>query len=561
MKLKKYIISLVFLLLVGTLPSCVDIFNENLLEQTPEQDLDFDKIFSDYEQFRKYADYSYSYMPCHLGRMWNSLNCAISDEAEGLGVNTCSSVFNNGSWSGATIKMDGSPSSNAALELGELWKKLYAGIHQVNVTLDNMDKVTNYPSEEVKTRIRGEMYFLRGYLYFELIKRWGGVPIFDKSLNLKTDQLDIPRNSYDECVAFIVKDCDQAASLLAPIVAIENGRATQGAALALKSRTLLYAARPLNNPENKREKWQAASDAAKAVIELNKYSLYPDYVNMFFEPVCSEIIMNRPRAKINFEQGHTDNSNFLVRFIVPQGYNGWMGTAVTQTFVDMYEDNKGYPITDNIHSNYNPNDPYINRDPRFNMTILYNNRFWYDRNMEFYVNGRDWGETYNNPFSYGIAKFWKEAHQRYKSTSVYLNYVVFRYAEILLNYAEAQNELNGPNDEVRNATTELRARVGQVPIPTDISSSKETMRERIKNERAIEFCFEEQRWYDVISWNEGEKYFNKTITAMRINKVGSGFTYQVYDYEKRVFKNYMHRYPIPNEEIYKSQYLEQNPLW
>jgi hypothetical protein len=561
MKLKKYIISLVFLLLMGTLPSCVDIFNENLLEQTPEQDLDFEKIFSDYEQFKKFADYSYSYMPCHLGRMWNSLNCTISDEAEGLGVNTCSTVFNNGSWSGATIKMDGTPSSNAALELGELWKKLYAGIHQVNVTLDNMDRVTNFPSEEVKNRIRGEMYFLRGYLYFELIKRWGGVPIFDKSLNLKTDQLDIPRNSYDDCVAFIVKDCDEAARLLAPIAVIENGRATQGAALALKSRTLLYAARPLNNPENKIEKWQAASDAARAVIDLNKYTLYPDYVNMFFEPVCSEIIMNRPRTKINFEQGHTDNSNFLVRFIVPQGYNGWMGTAVTQTFVDMYEDNKGYPITDNVHSNYNPNYPYINRDPRFNKTILYNNRFWYDRNMEFYVNGRDWGETYNNPFSYGIAKFWKEAHQRYKSTSVYLNYVVFRYAEILLNYAEAQNELNGPNDEVRNATTELRGRVGQVPIPTDISSTKETMRERIKNERAIEFCFEEQRWYDVISWGEGVKYFDKTITAMRITKVGSTFTYQIYDYEKRVFKNHMHRYPIPYEEIYKSQYLEQNPEW
>ncbi len=558
--MKKFIIALAFFLSILTMPSCVDIFNENLLEQTPEQDLTFDKIFTDYEQFKKYADYSYSYMPCHLGRMWNSLNCAISDEAEGLGVNQCSTVFNNGSWNGATVAMDGTPSSNAALELGELWKKLYAGIRQVNVSLDNMDKVTNFPSTEIKNRYRGEMLFLRGYFYFELIKRWGGVPIFDKSVDLKTDNLDLPRSSYDECVVFIVKDCDEAAGLLAPIQSIDNGRATQGSALALKSRTLLYAARPLNNPLNNPEKWQAASDAAKAVMDLNQYTLYSDYVNMFFQPICSEIIMNRPRPALNFEQGATDNSNFLVRFIVPQGYNGWMGTAVTQNFVDMYEDSKGYPITD-AKTNYDPNNPYLNRDPRFNMTILYNNRSWYDRNMEFYVNGRDWGETYNNPFSYGIAKFWKESHQRYHNTTEYLNYIVFRYAEILLNYAEAQNELNGPNDAVREATSEVRARVGQVPIPVDISTTKETMRERIKNERAIEFCFEEQRWYDVLSWDEGVKYFNRTITAMRINKVGTAFTYKIYDYENRVFKSYMHRYPLPNVEIYKSKYLIQNEGW
>ena len=555
------IILFAVILLLGFLPvSCVDIFNEELLEQKPEQDLDFDKVFTDYEQYRKFADYAYSYMPAHLGRMWNSLNCAISDEAEGLGVNQSSTVFNNGSWSGATIALDGTPASNAAFELGDMWRRLYAGIRQANMALDYIDKVQNFPSEVVKQQYKGEMLFVRSFLYFELIKRWGGVPIFDKAVELNTDELDLPRSTYDECVDFIVEGCDTAAALLAPINGIENGRATQGAALALKSRTLLYAARPLNNPENDIEKWKKAADAAKAVIDLNRYSLYSDYVNLFFEPVTSEIILNRPRPAINFEQGHTDNSNFLVRFIVPQGYNGWMGTAVTQNFVDLYEDNQGYPIA-HPRSNYNPADPYINRDPRFHMTILYNNRFWYDRNMEFQVNGRDWGETYNNPFSYGIAKFWKESHQRYKGTRQYLNYILFRYAEILLNYAEARNEVHGPDAEVRTALTELRARVGQVPVPEEISDTREKMRERIKNERAIEFSFEEHRWYDVISWKEGVKYFNAPITAMRITRSGSTYTYQVYEYENRVFRDYMHRYPIPYQEIYKSQYLEQNPGW
>jgi hypothetical protein len=551
---------------MGALTSCVDIFNEQLLEQTPEQDLDFEKVFSDYEQFRKYADYTYAYMPCHLGRMWNSLNCAISDEAEGLGLNNCSTVFNNGAWSGATITVGSTIESNAALELGDLWKKLYAGIRQANMALDNMDRIKNYPSATVKERIRGELYFIRAYLYFELIKRWGGVPVFDKSLNINTDVLDKPRDSYDYCVQFIVSDCDRAAGILAPIENIENGRATQGAALALKSRTLLYAARKLNNPDEQVEKWQAAAAAAKAVINLQKYSLHNDYVNLFFEPVCNEIILNRPRPAMNFEQGHTDNSNFLVRFIVPEGYNGWMGTGVTQNLVDMFEDNLGYPIHDTSNSNYNPAKPYENRDPRFHMTILYNDRTWHDRKMEFYRNGRDYGSNYTNPLGYGIAKFWKESHQRYQRTTTYLNYIVFRYAEILLNFAEAQNEAGGPESSldglsVREALSQVRGRVGQVPVPVAISSTKETMRERIKNERAVELCFEEQRWYDVISWHEGIKYFDSTIRGMKIEKEGNTFTYKVYDYEKRIFKEHMHRYPVPNEEIYKSQYLEQNPGW
>jgi hypothetical protein len=566
MKLRDHLLILACsLLLTGATTSCLNLFDDRLLEQTPEQDLDFDKIFSDYEQFRKFADYAYSYMPCHLGRMWNSLNCALSDEAEGLGINQCSSVFNNGAWSGATVALNGTVESNVAFELGELWKKLYLGIRQVNLSLDQMDRVSNYPSEEVKRRIRGEMYFLRAFLYFELVKRWGGVPLFDKAVDINSDELDKPRASYDDCVRFIVTDCDAAAALLAPIAAIENGRATQGAALALKSRTLLYAARKLNNPGESVEKWQAAAEAAKAVIDLQRYSLHASYSGLFFEPVCDEIIMNRPRPAMNFEQGHTDNSNFLVRFIVPQGYNGWMGTAVTQNLVDMFEDRLGYPITD-PRTVYNAASPYENRDPRFHAAILYNNRYWYDRNMEFYQNGRDYGETYTNPFGYCIAKFWKESHQRYKGTTTYLNYIVFRYAEILLNFAEAQNEVGGPESSygglsVREALTTLRARVGQPPVIVDLSSTRETMRERINNERAVELCFEEHRWYDVISRHEGVKYFNAPIYAMRIKKESVGFSYEVYRYEDRIFKEHMHRYPLPNEEIYKSKYLIQNEGW
>lgn len=148
-----------------------------------------------------------------------------------------------------------------------------------------------------------------------------------------------------------------------------------------------------------------------------------------------------------------------------------------------------------------------------------------------------------------------------------MNYIFFRYGEILLNFAEAQNEVGGPESSleglsVREVLTELRARVGQVPIPEDISDSRESMRERIYNERAVELCFEEHRWYDVLSWHKGVEYFNKDIYGIRAVKNADGsFTYSREKYESATFKEHMHLYPIPNNEVYKSAVLEQNPGW
>ncbi|MCK9507403.1 MAG: RagB/SusD family nutrient uptake outer membrane protein [Pigmentiphaga sp.] len=541
------------------------------MNQAPEQELDFEKVFTDYQQFRQFMDYCYLYMPGHLGRLWNAMVAELSDEAEGLGINTCSPVFNNGAWSGASIEF-GTPQGNARRELEQMWIDLFKGIRQVNMVIANIDLVKNFPSQEIHDRSLGEAHFIRAFLYFELAKRWGGVPIFDKALELGVDDLDIERSTYDATIDFIVQDCETASSLLSDEYAeSETGRATVGAALALRSRVLLYAARTLNNPDNDLSKWTAAAEAAADVINLNKYSLDPDYVNLFFRSnLGTEIIMNRPRTKLNFEQGHTDNSNILVRFIVPEGYNGWMGTAVTQNFVDLYEDSNGYPINHPL-SNYNPNNPYANRDPRLKMTVLYNDRFWYDRNTEFYVGGRDYGSSLVNPIGYSIAKFWPEAHQRYKGTSTYLNYIFFRYAEVLLNYAEAVNEIKGPDMApdgfsltARAAINLIRARVAQVPVPLAISSNKEDMRERIRNERAIELCFEEHRWYDVLSWKKGVELFGEgnPIKGMKITKnADNSFSYEPYVYEKRVFLEHMHRYPIPNSEIYKSDKLKQNPDW
>lgn len=559
----KFLIIAVFALLVN---SC-NVFDPAQLEElSPKEDLNEEKIFSEYGLFRQYADHTYSYMPGHLGRMWSALVSSMSDESRSDGSTT---IFNTGAWNG-NIKTD------AQAELNNMWRNMYFGIRKANKIIENIDKVQDFPSDDIKQRYLGEAYFLRAFFHFELVRRWGGIPIVDHTLKLGEEDIDMERNTYDECVDFIVQDCERAAELLPVKYAdADNGRATKGASMALKSKVLLYAARPLHNPTNDVEKWKSAARAAKDVIDLNLYSLNPNYVEMFFEPTSDEVILNRPRRRLNFEQGHTSGTggqaSIWVRFMATQGYQGWGGDMVTQNMVDKFEDKDGFPIE--MSSIYNDQDPYSDRDPRLDMTILRNDRYWYNRNVEFWVSedgrevGRDKGTTHVNVLGYVICKFWPESHQRYQGTSTYLNYTFFRYGEILLSFAEAQNEVGGPESNldglsVRTVLTELRDRVGHVPIPISISDTKEKMRDRIKNERAVELCFEEHRWYDVISWHDGVKEFTKDIYGIRIVKKSDGtFEYSRQFYQTPKFEEHMHLYPIPDDEIFKSKKLVQNPGW
>lgn len=545
--------------------SCTDLFNPDQLNMAPAENLNETKIFTDYNLFRQYADHTYSYMPAHLGRLWDGLVSELGDEARGNGVGKATPPFNTGAWGGGK-------NDPAAAEVATMWNELYIGIRKVNMCLNNIDKVTNFP-EGIKERYTGELHFLRGFFYFELIKRWGGVPIVPQDVDLNAN-LDLPRESYEKCVEYIVEDCDAAAAILPKKHAdYDNGRATKGAALALKSRTLLYAARPLHNPTDDVTKWEAAAKAAKDVIDLNVYKLHPEYEKLFFEPVCDEVILNRPRTKIYGQWGHTNGSKFVGRFYMTQRYeNGWCQNFVTQNMVDKFEDKKGYPI-DHEKTIYDKNNPYANRDPRLDKCILRDGRKWAGNDTEFWMDhegkpGLDKGTSAVNRLGYSCIKFWPEDFKQYGGSTTYLNYIFFRYAEILLNFAEAQNEAGGPESNldglsVRKVLTELRGRVGQVPVPADISNTKDAMRKRIWNERAVELCFEEHRWYDVISWHKGVEFFDEQkIYGMNITKNADGTkTYQTFEYQDPTFKEHMHLYPIPYDEVYKSQVLKQNPEW
>lgn len=570
--MKNYkIYTIVFLLSVCS-TSC-----KKYLDRTPGVALDDDKVFADPVQAARFADNAYNYLINDYVRFndHRGSTSQASDEAVSGNSEFTVTTLNRG------LYHDHSTSASLN-DMRDVWAREYAGIAITNKMLDRIGTVPTaaiFPS----TRVEGEMYFLRAFFYFELTKRFGGVPIMNKVYEVN-DDINLPRNSYDECVNFMLADLEKAVTLLgndADYGASNYGRATKGAALALKARVLLYAASPLNNPTGDKQKWRAAADAAKAVIDLNLYSLQATYDNLLNVPQSTEYIMIRVR-------GPRAIDGIFADYAMSPGSGGAQGQMnPTQNHVDMYEAVKkdatgkiisSAPIND-PNSGYTLQNPYANRDPRFYANILYNGAPWQGKQIETWsqtaANGTiTYGKDYNatnitfTATRYYCKKYWPEVYVRLGGTSgtALLNYVFFRYAEILLNYAEALNEAGGttPDADVYAKINEIRARVGMPGLPAGLDQT--AMREAVRHERAIELAFEDHRWYDIMRWKNGPELIAKPVYGMNVVKNTNGtFTYTpvlLGNNFQKVYFDYMHRYPIPKQEIYKSKgVLVQNPGW
>lgn len=435
-------------------------------------------------------------------------------------------------------------------DIRDIWSRAYSGIRVANVMLIKMGQVP-WTSSQNPTRIKGEMHFIRAFLYFELIKRFGGVPLIDKYYEVN-DDIDLPRNTYDECVAFILKDLDAAEILPQDYDNANYGRATLGAARALKSRVLLYAASKLNNDANDKTKWAAAAAAAKQVMDMNLYSLqgtYSDILNVATSPEYIMIKIRGPRV---------NSENKIVDFSQSPGSGAISGSMnPTQNHVDLYEMKNGKAITDPT-SGYNPQAPYTNRDPRLGFNVLYNDQPWQGRRLQMWDGGRDYLST-NTIYTatrYYCRKYWPEPYIRNVTGTALLNYIYFRYAEVLLNYAEAQNEAVGPDQSVYDAINLIRARgrndaavpaaekVDMPALPTGLTQDQ--MRTRIRNERAVELAFEDHRWYDIMRWKAGPDIVAKPVYGMNVVRNANGtFTYNpvlLPNTFQKVFLDHMHRY-------------------
>jgi len=565
MKILKYKLILLVLITVSFLWAC----KKDFLERTPGVALSEEAVFADPILSAQFADRAYTFLVDDYVRFdtHRGASSQASDEAVSGTANGSIRYLNQG------LFHDHSDRVAAINDIRDIWSRAYAGIRQANVMITKMPTVP-WTAVQDPTRIKGEMHFVRAFLYFELIKRFGGVPIIDRAFEVN-ENLDLPRNTYQECLTFILADLAAAESLPQEYDNANYGRATLGAARALKSRVLLYAASKLNNDADDKAKWAAAAQAAKEVMDMNLYSLQSTYSDILNVASSPEYIMMKIRGpRLNSE-------NKIVDFSQSPGSGAISGSMnPTQNHVDLYEMKNGKAITDPT-SGYNPQAPYANRDPRLGFNVLYNDQAWQGRKLEMWYTettnasgqkittySRDWNAT--NPIytatRYYCRKYWPEPYIRNVTGTALLNYVYFRYAEILLNYAEAQNEAVGPDASVYNAINEIRSRaeVAMPNLPTGLTQAQ--MRDRIRNERAVELAFEDHRWYDIMRWKAGPAIVAQPVYGMNILKNANGsFTYNrvlLPNTFQKVFLDHMHRYPIPRSEINKSNnILLQNPGW
>lgn len=463
------------------------------------------------------------------------------------------------------------------------WNTPYTCIARVNTFLANVDK--GPLSEGRKTLAKAEARFLRAYYYFHLVRTHGGVPLIGDKVYTLTDDFKMARNSFEECVNYVVKEMEEVAAVLpAEQLGGEYGRPTSGAALAVKAKMLLVAASPLFNEGNlgqtaeqkkllgyeaaSGQRWKLAADAFKAVIDLGRYELIEEgsrpgngFYTTFIQRKNNEHIFQIMQA----------NNRTFENLLLPTTRGGQSYSFPTQQLVDAFPMANGKTIGE-AGSGYDASKPYVGRDPRFYFTILYNGAPW----LLNTTNKKDPVWLYKDAPQDGLGTnssatrtgyLWRKMMDENAGGSYGVTpsrcLTPIRYAEILLNYAEALNEFSGPVPEVYSAVEAIRRRAGLNPYQLPQALTKESMRDAIRNERRVELALEEgHRFFDLLRWKTFDQLVNGDMHGMRVIKNGNTFTYEPFVFEKRTFRNpQMYFMPIPQSEINKSLELIQNPGW
>jgi len=515
------------------------------------------------------------------------------------------------------------------------WNVMYRRIRAANSALENL-VIATFDDNDLKDRLRGEVHFLRGYYYQQLLRTYGGVPLITKTYGLGEDY-SIERSSFSDIVNFIVAECDSAAVLLDGRT-MDKGRASRAAALALKSRILLYAASDLydnataaskspdvigafSKPEligytsgDRPTRWQAAKDAAKAVLDEGGggYKLDLSAPASKDEAIANYISISMgggskapgvdaaAHVELLFERDfNTDLDEFGGVYVGlsngPNGYHNWAGNSPIQELVDDYEmmDGTKFDWNDPVKKAH----PYENRDPRFYASILYDGSGWKPRDLisgdvdpanqiqtgQYQVGagmipGLDTRqsaiENWNGSWTgYYMRKFIDPNPALVDNTTrAVVPWPFFRYTEAVFNYAEACIEL-GQDDEAKTWLNKIRFRAG-MPALTETGDA---LRQRYRNERRIEMAYEEQRYYDARRWMIGPLLGRKTVYVTVEGKLNAGqtapvpyrhdetiYTYsyiptEVNSLENRQWADKMYFRPIGRDEINRNSKLVQNP--
>ncbi|MEX0685107.1 MAG: RagB/SusD family nutrient uptake outer membrane protein [Balneolales bacterium] len=639
MKRLKYI--LICSLLV-TLGGCLQ-DADNLLDKEDLDDIYHEDVFNNAEHANWFLTSLYKDMPqgffvfSEAGFLGNAVDegnpKANWDNAYRMGL---------GDWGPTRMPLNENP-----------WNKYYGAIRAANLFLENADNIPDsgepFVDENVRQRMKGEATFLRALYYAELIKYYGGVPIIDRAL-IPTDEGELfkERANYDELVDFIVSEAQKAAEMLPHEYSSssEFGRATKGAAWALISRVRLHAASSLFNDPSQQEspwagaydpqKWEIAAEAARDFIlnTNNQYSLHMSsshssmghYEDLFNRRYSPEIIfhyqyepmerggdfMHVERVSLPghfFGYGHGVINNLPVLNLVADyevvdvdllGNTTGSHYLGIDRLLEIYESGEVDPET-----GFDPQNPYANRDPRFYQSIWYQGVNWPARaneSFQVWVDEDDpsfTAESYLDGW-YNTGFFHRKFVNPYMDMTGFNSFgnqtrtwPIFRYAEILLNYAEAVNEAFGNPDvapagypmSAREAINEIRDRavyppldvprvippgmpvnaMGQSlpPLPTGLSQDQ--MRQRIRNERRIELSWEEHRYFDVRRWQIAEDVTQDIYSQLVYLKSGATSYEDIrYDVERLIRRPWHDKYnlfPIMEIELRKNPDLKQNPGW
>ncbi len=507
-----------------------------------------------------FANAFYSPIIYGYGVLDGNLFAAASDEAQQTAASSNALFFNKGMLNASVNPM------------WTYYNNCYEGIRAANFFLDyvadgkgvallqlNRNLITDAASYARDLASLNwyiaEAHVARAYYYSELIKMYGGVPIVEQTQQQSGGAL-VERSSYDACVEYIVKEIDGWKDQLALNWDADNtreGRFTLGAALAIKARTLLYAASPLHNPSNDRAKWVRAAEAANELISNTNlsYTLDSDYEALF--------------------RGGNSLSSKEAIYIVRRAANNTMET--NNYPIATSGGKSGVCPTENLVSAYewigepDPADPYANRDPRLAASVVTNGSTWNGR-----VIAQGAGETDDmaranaSKTGYYLKKFLTDGLNLTQGQTAQHNWIAYRYAEVLLNYAEAVNEAWGPTTvpagfpmSAAEALQQVRNRAS-VSLPAVPAGTVDSFRKAVKHERQVELAFEDHRYWDLLRWKDAMTVLNQPVQGVKVTRTGNTYSYKVVDVADRTFAARNYYLPLMRSEIENAAgTLEQNP--
>ncbi len=452
-------------------------------------------------------------------------------------------AYNPFPWENWQVQATGYATAN---EFGQNYMR-YDKITRCNNFLANIDRPEM--SEELRTRLTSEVRFLRAWHYFLKVTLYGDVPLVKEVLDIKNSNL--PRTPKAEVEQFILDELTEIAPTLPDKYrGGDVGRVTKGAALTLRARMEIF-----------KGDYAACAATCEQIMKLG-YSLFQDYKGLFK-------IANVNNEEVIMDVQYVENlaKNSILGVMPPASVGGWSSINPTQALVDTYECMDGKTIKES--TNYNPKDPYKDRDPRLAATIIYPGCL-YEGSYFNSIDIKDPTGDYYAP--YGRSKTGYHPRKYIDNLSDYadmwntgMNAIVMRYAEVLLMYAESKIELSQIDESVYKALNDIRKRAGMLEVDRTVYNNQAKMRELVRRERRVELAMEGLRWFDICRWRIAEEVMPGQVYGALLGTVDAGtgalnLTDERIKVEIRLFdpaKNYL--WPIPQSVIDATPAIEQNP--